>query len=182
KIFGKTSNKKSATLQWSSVLRNGGRSLKLILLGTVTLLLSTGTAFGVGETSSQVSRNLSSTQFPQVETEYSTDGILDSYPAYLKFVYEVGKDFDRNSSAKLVKLYESRKRRNPRQAALFLKGLRFELIEKVQLMGKDPRQISSSSPEFRRWIGKYLNEWVREADEHLFRSYSASKNELAKAE
>ena len=63
-----------------------------------------------------------------------------------------------------------------------MKGLRFELVQKVELMGKDSREISTSNPIYRRWIQKYLKEWVREADEHLFRSYSESKNELALAE
>lgn len=162
---------------WSLVLRYGVSSLKLILLGTVTFLLSTGTAYGA-----EVSRNLSSLRFPLVETERSVDDILESYPVYLKFVIEVGKDTDRTRTSQLVKTFESLKRKTPKGAALFLKGLRTEMIHKVDLMGSDPRSLTTSSPELRRWVSKYLAEWVREADEHLFRAYSASKPELALAE
>lgn len=157
---------------WSVVLQKGGRSVKLLLLGAITFLLSTGTAFGVN----------TSVRFPVLETERSTNDILESYPAYLKFVVEVGKDLDRDNAAKLVKLFDSLKRKNPRGAALFLKGLRFEMVQKVELMGREPKEISSSNPEYRKWVARYLKEWVREADEHLFRAYSASKAELAVAE
>jgi hypothetical protein len=179
-LAGIGKNRKSR--HWSLVLRKGSNPLKMLLLGTVTFLLSTGTAFGGSLESSYVSRNLSSSKFPLVETERTTNNILDSYPVYLKFVSDIGRDIDRNNSAKLVKLFDSLKRKNPRGAALFLKGLRFEMIQKVELMGKDPRDISTSSPEFRKWVAKYLKEWVREADEHLFRAYSASASELAYAE
>lgn len=178
-------NKKGAHPVWSFVLRNGRTSLKVLLLGTATFLLSTGSAYG-GVASSvsrfELSRSPSSLSFPQVETERDSSDILASYPAYLKFVVEVGKDVDHSSTARLVKIFESLKRRSPKGAALFLKGLRFELVQKVELMGKDSREISTSNPIYRRWIQKYLKEWVREADEHLFRSYSESKNELALAE
>jgi hypothetical protein len=179
-LTGTSRNKKSR--HWSLVLRKGSNPLKMLLLGTVTFLLSTGTAFGATFESSHVSRNLSSNRFPMVETERTTSDILDSYPVYLKFVADIGREVDRNNSAKLIKLFESLKRKNPRGAALFLKGLRFEMVQKIELMGKDPRDISSSSPEFRKWVAKYLKEWVREADEHLFRAYSASSAELAYAE
>ncbi|MFM8315980.1 MAG: hypothetical protein ACKOA8_17005 [Deltaproteobacteria bacterium] len=160
----------------------GVRSLKFLILGTVTLLLSTGTAYGAEAFKTKGQRQLSSLQFPLVETERSTDDILDSYPVYLKFVIEVGQNVDRAKASRLVKVFELLKRKNPKGAALFLKGLRFEMIQKVDLMGKDPRDITTSTPEYRRWIAKYLNEWVREADEHLFRAYSASHAELALSE
>lgn len=159
-------------------LRFAVPTVKILFIGTVAFLLSTGTAYG----SQLIGRGLSSSNFPLVETERSTSDILNSYTAYLKFVVEVGKDMDRAQAMKLVKIYDSLKRKNPKGAALFLKGLRFEMVQKVELMGKDPRTLSSSSPELRRWIGRYLGEWVREADEHLFRAYSASRSELALSE
>jgi hypothetical protein len=177
----KTKDTKRSNRCWSLVLLNR-HSLKLALLGTVVFLCSTQSAFGSGDIRFHFSRDLSSLKFPIVETESSTGEILDAYQAYFKFVIDIGKDVDRANAAKLSRLYETLKRKNPHGAALFLKGLRFEMVEKVELMGRDPRDISSSSPEIRKWIAKYLKEWVREADEHLFRYYSASKNELALAE
>ena len=151
------------------MFKKGSRPIKLILLGAITFLLSTGTAYG-------------SLRFPVVSVERSTDGILDSYTDYLKFAVEVGKDTDRESAQKLIKIFDVLKKRNPRGAALFLKGLRFEMIQKIELMGIEPQEISSSNAIMRRWIGKYMKEWVREADEHLFRAQSASKAELALVE
>lgn len=157
-------------------------SVKFVVFGLITFLLSTGTAYGWNGQAGIFQRHLASTNFPLISTERSTSDILDSYPAYLKFVLEVGKDTNRAQATKLAKIYDSLKRKNPKSAALFLKGLRFEMVQKVELMGKDPRTLSSSNPELRSWIGRYLVEWVREADEHLFRAYSASRSELALSE
>lgn len=176
------SKRNKTSKQSALVLRVTMSTVKILFLGTITFILSTGTAYGINVSSNSVMRSLSSSNFPLVDTERSTNDILDSYPAYLKFVVEVGKDIDRAQALKLAKIYDSLKKKNPRGAALFLKGLRFEMIQKVELMGKDPRTLSSSNPELRRWIGRYLVEWVREADEHLFRAYSASRSELAFSE
>jgi len=153
----------------NSMFKKGSRPIKLILLGAVTFLLSTGTAYGT-------------LRFPVVSLERSTDGIIDSYTDYLKFALEVGRESDRESAQKLVKIFEVLKKKNPRGAALFLKGLRFEMVQKIELMGIEPSEISSSNAIMKRWVGKYMKEWVREADEHLFRSQSASKAELALSE
>ena len=180
---GKNSSSRKISVSkglWSLARKKGGASLKFVLIGIATLLLSTGTAFGGSR--DQIYRSLASVGFPIVNTERSSSDILDSYPAYLQFVVEVGKDLDRNNALKLVKIFDSLKRKNPRGAALFLKGLRFEMLQKVELMGREPKEISSSNSDYRKWVGKYLKEWVREADEHLFRAYSASKAELALAE
>lgn len=153
----------------SKFLRRGRRSIKVLLIGAITFLLSTGTAYGA-------------VKFPIVNIERSADGILDSYTDYLNFAVEVGRETDRENATKLVKIFEVLKRKSPRGAALFLKGLRFEMIQKIELMGREPHEISSTNPVIKRWVGKYIKEWVREADEHLFRAQSASKAELAYTE
>lgn len=119
---------------------------------------------------------------PQISNTNDTDKILQNYTQYLRFVTEVGQHVDRNNTHKLIKIYNVLKRRNHNSAALFLKGLRFEIVQKVELMGVDPDRISTNTPEIRRWVSKYMREWVREADEHLFRVLSTPRAELARAE
>jgi hypothetical protein len=110
--------------------------------------------------------------FPQVKSVFDTDDILERYEVYLSFVTQIGRDVDRNNTQRLLKIYSSLKRRSPDHAATFLKGLRFEMISKADLMGADSDALTNRNPELRRWVGRYMKEWVREADEHLFRSFT----------
>jgi hypothetical protein len=130
--------------------------------------------FSVAEASA-AGRNPSST-FPTVSSEDDTSDILRSYPAYLNFVLEVGRRTDARSAQRLEKTYQTLRARYPRAAALFLKGLRFEMVSKIELMGASPSSVNSNSAEMRRWVAKFMPEWSREADEHLFRAVTASKS------
>jgi len=131
-------------------------------------------AFGSSE------RDLSSMRFPAVKSVFDTDEMLSDYQAYMNFVCEIGKRVDARNTRRLIKVYSSLRRRSPEKAALFLKGLRFEMISKADLMGVETSNLSTQTPEMRRWVARYMKEWVREADEHLFRSLSDAH--LAKAE
>lgn len=111
--------------------------------------------------------------FPQVASVSDKDDMLDSYQVYLQFVAEIGREVDAGNTQKLLKVFHSLKKRSPEGAALFLKGLRFEMIQKADLMVLSPAAITNRTPEYRRFVAKYLRTWVREADEHLFRSYAA---------
>jgi hypothetical protein len=64
-------------------------------------------------------------------------------------------------------------------AARFLKGLRFEMVQKVELMGVAPQSLNTHTPEMRRWVKRFLPDWVREADEQWFRA--ATKSAIAKS-
>jgi hypothetical protein len=123
---------------------------------------------------------IGASRFPTVKSVFETDEMLSNYHSYLSFVCEVGKNVDSRNTRKLLKIYSTLRRRNADQAALFLKGLRFEMISKVDLMGVEVSSLSTQTPELRRWVGRYMKEWVREADEHLFRTFSDAQ--LAKAE
>jgi len=108
--------------------------------------------------------------FPRVRQESDADDILDSYPAYLEFVLEVGRQTDLQTAKRLNDTFKALVKRDRVSAARFLKGLRFEMLQKLELMGSSTKTVSTRTPEMRRWIGKYMKEWLREADEHLFRS------------
>ncbi len=121
----------------------------------------------------------SSMTFPSVQPEDDTSDILASYPLYLKFVLEIGKEVDRNSAKKLESLYLGMKSHSQEAAARFLKGLRFEMVQKVELMGVAPQSLNTHTPEMRRWVKRFLPDWVREADEQWFRA--ATKSAIAKS-
>lgn len=109
---------------------------------------------------------------PRVSQESDVDDILESYPAYLHFVVDVGREVDNANTKRLVRIYQTLRKKSPAGAARFLKGLRFEVVQKVELLGVNPDRVHSRTPEMRRFVGRYMKEWVREADEHLFRSIS----------
>lgn len=125
-------------------------------------------------------RNLSSAMnFPTVQQEDDVSDILASYPLYLKFVLEIGREVDRASAKKLESLYLGMKSHSQEAAARFLKGLRFEMVAKVELMGVAPQTLNTRSPEMRQWVKKFLPAWVREADEQWFRA--ATKSAIARS-
>jgi hypothetical protein len=118
-------------------------------------------------------RELASTAFPRIKVAYDTDDILEDYQPYLNFVVDIGKQADPASTQKLIKSFSELQKRNPESAARFLKGLRFEMLEKAERLGRVEARISSSSTEMRKWVNRFMKDWAREADEHLFRVNSS---------
>ncbi len=128
-------------------------------------------------TSSNIfNRSIASMAFPQVSTESDTDDIISNYTTYLRFVLEVGSQTDSRTAQRLAQTFEKLRGHYPQGAALFLKGLRFEMIQKEEFMGASPAALSSSSPEMRRWVGKFMKDWLRECDEQLFRSVALARS------
>ncbi len=119
---------------------------------------------------SSVGRELASRSFPRVSPTKDEEEILEKYETYLRFVLDVGNRVNRKASKKLKAIYSSMKMRDPSAAAKFLKGLRFEMIQKMELSGMHPKNMHSHSPEMRRWVAKFLPLWVYEADEQWFRA------------
>lgn len=111
--------------------------------------------------------------FPNVNSTSDTDEMVEAYLPYLQFAMEIGREVDAPNTKRLAVVYSNLKKRSPSGAALFLKGLRFEMIQKADLLVQSPGRINNRTPEYRRFVAKYMREWVREADEHLFRSYAA---------
>ncbi|MFM8270478.1 MAG: hypothetical protein ACKN9V_09850 [Pseudomonadota bacterium] len=102
----------------------------------------------------------------------STSDILENYQRYFDFVVRIGNGVDASSTKKMVASFSELKKRNPEAAARFLKGLRFELVDKAERMGKKEISLGSQNPEVQKWVGRFMREWAREADEHLYRVYS----------
>jgi hypothetical protein len=118
-------------------------------------------------------RSPSSSRFPEQKNLSDTGAILEHYQEYLDFVVTVGKSNGDKKASLLEKQFRKLKEQDPERAASFLKGLRFEMIQKQELLGASPQQISTQSPVMKKWVGKFLWHWLREADEYLFRAYNA---------
>jgi len=127
------------------------------------------------------SRRIASMAFPQVGSESDTDDILTNYTPYLRFVLEVGNQTDSKTAKRLAQTFEKLRSHYPQGAALFLKGLRFEMVQKTEFMVASPASLNSSSPEMHRWVGKFMKDWLRECDEHLFRAVAMDRSSRVRA-
>lgn len=146
------------------------------LLGAI-VLLSSFSKVSLNELAGTSERDLTSGSFPDISATSDQDDILSTYPLYLKFALAIGKEVDNATARKLSANYSALRKRSPQFAARFLKGLRFEMEQKLELMGASPASITTHSPEMRRWVAKYMKEWNREADEHLFRAITMKVRE-----
>ena len=128
------------------------------------------TAFFLISARTDVERKLSSSNFPSVSVTYDTDEMLERYPVYLDFVLSIGKATEPEYSKKLANTYAALRKKDPRGAARFLKGLRFELVHKLELVGMNPAHVTTATPAVRMWVTRYIKAWYREADEYLFKA------------
>lgn len=119
-------------------------------------------------------RTLSSASFPRIENTSDIDDINASFPAYLEFVTAIGRQGDKKTADRLQATYSRLRARDKVGSARFLRGLRFELLQKLELLGLSEESVTTNHPAFRKWVAKYLPVWLRECDEYLFRSYTAS--------
>jgi len=159
----------------------------LTAFGLLVVFLSLGTdghfEFPGAVSFSQVeSRLLSSKSFPVYKSYTDSDDILDDYPSYLEFILDVGQQVDSSKARLLQTKYTELRKQNPELAARFLKGLRFELVQKMELEGISEKRVSSSSPWLRKWVQKYISAWVQETDEYLFRTMAMKAMKKRKAE
>ena len=111
-------------------------------------------------------------EFPDVANTTDVDDVLSDYPAYLQFVLEVGRKVNPKLSARLEQRYTQLRKRDPQGAARFLRGLRFEMTQKLEMTGTNPSTVTTNNPSIRRWVAKFLPAWHREADEYWFRSFA----------
>jgi len=109
-------------------------------------------------------------EFPRVREQNDVDNILDDYQVYLNYVLEVGNQTNHKQAQRLNALYRELKRRDEGQAARFLRGLRFEMVQKLEMSGMSPERASTNHVGMRKWVKRFLPVWVREADEYLFRA------------
>jgi len=157
--------RKSGSLSKEKVTLNGLAITAFLIL----LLGMSGNYVAQDEVSSQ-ERSLSSLPFPRHQSTSSQSEILSDYPDYLRFVLAIGKEVDSGTAAKLGKTYDMLRQRDPKGAARFLRGLRFEMVQKMEFMGANPSSMNTSNAMIRSWVKRYLSSWHREADEYLFRS------------
>lgn len=161
---------------WIKVVRQVPQAILMVVgLALVTFsigrLASERFSGSLSSLFSQPTRALAATRaFPRAKAASDTDTVLATHTDYLRFVLEVGMDTDKATAQRLANTYENLRRRNPELAARFLKGLRFEMVQKLELLGASPAQVSTRTPTYRKWVSRWMKEWLREADEHLFRA------------
>lgn len=118
-----------------------------------------------------------SPSLPRLEALNDDKEILEAYPAYLTFVYQMGQSLDKEYSEKFkdsyLKLYDT----ETRLAARFLKGVRYEILQYLQTRNLSLEEASLKNRRFSKWLTRYLRVWVREADELRFRSMAVNRND-----
>ncbi|MBY0369301.1 hypothetical protein K2X33_01360 [bacterium] len=119
-------------------------------------------------------RDLASMPFPNHKQTSDTGTIMDDYPEYLAFVLDIAKDTDPKAARLLEERYSRLVKADDKLAARFLKGLRFEIVQKLELSGISPKRLTSDNSTMRNWVSKYIGAWVREVDEYQYRAYAAA--------
>lgn len=145
--------------------------------GLAALALLVGLA-SISGTMRLEERDLASMAFPQHRATNDQGDILDEYPEYLQFALTIGRDTNPRLASEIETRYRKLRRADEKLAARFLKGLRFEMVQKLELVGMSPKRVTTQTPALRRWVTKYLGAWLREVDEYQFRAYAlaVSKN------
>lgn len=119
-------------------------------------------------------RDIASQAFPIHRATTDVGDIMDQYPEYLEFVLAIGRSENPGVANQIAQRFAKLKRADEKLAARFLKGLRFEMIQKLELVGMPPKRVSTDSPVMRKWVAKYLSAWLREVDEYQFRAYAST--------
>jgi hypothetical protein len=135
---------------------------QFVLLSVICALQSQG--------SLENSREVASMKLPMVASTTNVGDIIDTYEVYLDFVCDSVKDSNPEQSKKLKSLFTKLKKKDEKAAARFLKGLRFEITQKVEFMSVGRKDLSSNSTLIQSWAKRYMANWIREADEQLFRA------------
>jgi hypothetical protein len=145
----------------------GGQWVAIVCAG-LALLSGIG-----GATGDRTARALTSLDFPQHRLTSDTGDILSDYADYLNFVLAIGKTTNPREASLLAHKYEQLRKADPELAARFLRGLRFEMVQKLEFVGGTSARITTDTPFMRRWVAKFLRDWLREVDEYQYRAYSA---------
>lgn len=130
-------------------------------------------------------RDPASRPFPNVGKTDDADDMIKEYKPYLEFVATVGEGVDPRTTKVLKAKWADLHKRDRTGAARFLKLLKFEMDQHLQLTGGSSKRMHSDSPAVRAWVKRYIKDWSREVDEHLFRGYAlrmSAKYSIAKAE
>ncbi len=128
----------------------------------------------VGASTPAVERTTASMAFPLHKSTSDVDDIIEEYSDYLTFILSIARSENASMARQIEERFSRLKRADEKQAARFLKGLRFEMIQKLELTGLSARRVSTDTPAIRKWVAKYMAAWLREVDEYQFRAYTAS--------
>lgn len=121
-----------------------------------------------------LSREIASMQFPRHKATNDVGDIMDDYQDYLNFALTIGKRENPTVARQIEERYFRLKNADEKLAARFLKGLRFEMMQKLELVGLPPKRVTTETPVMRRWVAKYMGLWLREVDEYQFRAFATS--------
>jgi hypothetical protein len=148
---------------------------RLAVVALIGLVLAITAAGGRGRAKHgylPAERSVASQPFPRHPRLRDEDDILEQYRDYLVFVVSAARGSQPSEARSLMEQFQKLEKESPTNAARFLKGLKLELDQKVELMSVSPSRLSSSHPQMRPWIAKYLPVWLREVDEARFRAYT----------
>ncbi|MCB0403406.1 MAG: hypothetical protein KDD51_01375 [Bdellovibrionales bacterium] len=153
--------------------------VRVLIVGVAAMLLmavaqdkadSKSAAMSVTVKMASPARLPNSFSFPDLPN-YRDDGdVLDEYPAYLTFVVQMSERTQPKIAKGLEGKFNALRQRDPRGAANFLRGLREEILHKLQLTGVPVHRANASHPVLKKLVRDYLGEWYHEADEYLFRA------------
>jgi hypothetical protein len=118
----------------------------------------------------RLARDLDTLRFPNHPNTNNVSDILSLYRDYLSFVVEAGRATSPVTAKQLEERFNALEKADRALAARFLRGLRFEMHQKLELTGLAARSVTTSQPGVRRWVDRFLVLWLREADEYLFRA------------
>lgn len=111
-----------------------------------------------------------SMQVPYLKSTNDVGEINKAYPAYLNFIVAASQNINPAGAEKLRNLYEKTANKDKKAAARLLKGIHFEITQKIEMSPAGSKNLSSQSPAMKQWVKKYLPLWIREADEQYFRA------------
>jgi len=159
-------NKTTSFITSDTFLRNLLGSLGLLVV--LFWAIMSNYALGLTQTSAEL-RTPASLNIPHVG-EVDEGDIIESYEPYLNFVIQIGNKVNYKITHKIIQKYTKLKEIDQRKAALFLKGLRYE-IEHFRTIQGLTRKTQISQLKLVNWVREYLIEWYREVDEYFIRAY-----------
>src|SRR4051794_38280388 len=105
---------------------------KTIFQMTSALVFLSLLAVSGGTFKGQTERRVSSLEFPRHELTSDVGDILSDYSDYLRFVLEIGRRTNPRSAALLERKYLALRKYDKELSARFLRGLRFEMVQKLE--------------------------------------------------
>lgn len=146
------------------------------LIGLVLAITAAGrktrASYSNAFAASNVGRHVASQPYPRHPRLRDEDDILEQYRDYLVFIVSIARNGNASQARDLMDQFQKLQRESPMHAARFLKGLKLEMDQKIELLGLVPSRTYSSNPRLRPFVAKFMPVWLREVDEARFRAYT----------